>query len=97
MPKSRLCALATPLLPGLAPPEVGEGVACVQTISPPFRKKSGEESSHLIFSSHLLSRFFPEGSETSVLTGKDRRRGVGGGGGDPNKKVTGMFVLFLRG
>ena len=72
----------------------GKSSLCTDDL-PSFRKKSGEESSHLIFSSHLFSRFFPEGWETSV-----RRQGKeagGGGGGDPNMKMTGMLVVFLRG
>ena len=62
---------------------------------PSFRKKSEEESYPLIFSSNLFFRFFSEGWETSVH--RQGKEAEGGGGWDPNMKVTGMFVVFLRG
>ena len=56
----------------------GRSSLCTDDL-PSFRKKSGEESSHLIFSSHLFSRFFLEGWETSVGR-QGKEAGAGGWG-----------------
>ena len=65
----------------LDPSEVGEGVACLQTISPPSGKNREERlpiSSYLLFSSLLFARFFPEGWETSVHRHRKEADGVKG-------------------
>ena len=88
-----LCPWYSLLAARLGPSEVGEGVTCVQTISPPSGKNREERlpiSSHLISYSLLFRRFFFLRDGKRLYTAA-KEGGAGGGErgvGDSNVKVS---------
>ena len=81
----------------LDPSEVGEGVACLQTISPPSGKNREERlpiSSYLLFSSLLFSRFFPRDGRR-LYTGTGRRQMGGRGVLKYQPYMVRNFLLFV--